>query len=142
MIRETIYAALFERLSDIAGIASAGRRLKHWGDVAPAMQPALFLVQKRELPTQRSGLPAAWTLQADLFLYVHAGSDPNRVPATALNDLLDKVETALAPAADADVQTLGGQVAHCWIDKSGIQTDEGVLGEQAVAIVPITILVP
>ena len=57
-----------------------------------------------------------------------------------LNPLLDAVEAALAPDPVGHVQTLGGLVSHCWI-AGRIQTDEGVPGGQAVAIVPVEILV-
>jgi len=142
MVRETIYAALFDRVAAIPGLVSAGRRLKHWSDLPAAQQPALFLAQRGERPTQRRGLPAAWNLTAALYLYVHAGGDPQAVPATELNRLLDAIEAALAPDPVQGAQTLGGLVSHCWIDGGGIETDEGVLGEQAVAIIPINILVP
>jgi hypothetical protein len=57
-----------------------------------------------------------------------------------MNPLLDALTAALAPPNPVEnVQTLGGLVAHCWIE-GGIQTDEGVLGGQSVAIVPIRIL--
>ncbi|HXP74621.1 MAG TPA: hypothetical protein VN823_10790 [Stellaceae bacterium] len=58
-----------------------------------------------------------------------------------MNPLLDAIETALAPDLVTNVQSLGGLVAHCWI-AGKVETDEGVLGGQAVAIVPIEILVP
>ena len=38
------------------------------------------------------------------------------------------------------MQTLGGLAAHAWT-AGKIETDEGVLGGQAVAIVPVEILV-
>jgi hypothetical protein len=142
MIRENIYAALFARVAAVPGLVTASRRLLHWSDVAPALQPALFQVQKRELPRRPSGALPAWSLHADLYLYAHVGSDPQVPPATALNALLDAIDAALAPDPVSGAQTLGGLVAHCWIDPAGIETDEGVLGPQAVAILPITITVP
>ena len=48
------------------------------------------------------------------------------------------------PAADAalrNVQTLGGLVSDCWISGK-IETDEGALGGQAVAIIPIEMIWP
>lgn len=142
MNRETIYAALFDLISGLPGIVTASRRLQHWDRVSPAQQPALFQIQKKETPAQKRGLPAAWTLECDLVLYVNAGADPNAVPASALNPLIDAIDQAIAPPSGQEVQTLSGLVSHCWIDKSGIVTDEGVLGAQAIAIVPVQILVP
>lgn len=138
MSREAIHAALFRLVSGAANFVTVSRRLRHWGDVAAAEQPALFQIQKSETAKQRRGLPPLWTLSVDLFLYAHA-PDELIPPSTVLNPLLDAVEAALAPDPIDLVQTLGGLVSHCWIDGK-IETDEGVLGGQAVAIVPVAIL--
>jgi len=137
MTREPIYAALFALLSGAAPFATASRRLRHWSDVGPAEQPALFVVQKSETAERKVGLPARWRASVDVYVYAHAPDDQT-APATVLNPLLDAVETALAP--QGAVQTLGGLAAHAWI-AGKIETDEGVLGGQTVAIVPVEILV-
>ncbi len=134
MNREPIYAALFAALASAAPFVTASRRLRHWSDVGPAEQPALFVAQRRK------GLPPKWTLALEVFIYVHAPDDVTP-PASALNPLLDAVEAVLAPADPAAAQTLGGLVEHAWI-AGKIETDEGVLGGQAVAIIPIEVLVP
>jgi hypothetical protein len=142
MNREPIYAALFATVATAVNFVTASRRLRHWGDVGPAEQPALFQAQKSETAKRTRGLPPRWTLEVDLYIYAQA-PDELTAPATVLNPLLDAVDAALAPGG-ADVatgtQTLGGLVSHCWI-AGKIQTDEGVLGGQAVAIVPIEIMV-
>jgi hypothetical protein len=81
-----------------------------------------------------------WTLLVDLYVYAHA-SDPYVAPATVLNPLIDAVEAALAPLAATGVQDLGvpGMVQHAYI-AGKIETDEGVLRDQAVAIIPVEIL--
>src|SRR6185437_9432536 len=134
--------ALFATLSAAADFVTASRRLRHWSHVGPAEQPALFQAQKSETARRTRGLPPRWTLEVDLFIYAQA-TDELTAPASVLNPLLDAIEAALAPAgADlgTGVQRLGGLVSHCWISGK-IQTDEGVLGGQAVAIVPIEIVV-
>jgi hypothetical protein len=139
--REPIYAALFGLVEAAADFAVADRRLRHWSDVAPAEQPALFMTQKSELAKINAlGAPTVWTLAVDLYVYAHS-SDPYLAPATVLNPLLDAVEAALAPSATTGIQDLGlpAQVQHAYISGK-IETDEGVLGDQAVAIVPIEIL--
>jgi hypothetical protein len=136
--REPIYAALFAKLSGIAGLVTKDRRLKHWNDVAPQLQPALFQAQRNETAVQQTGLPVKWTFKVDVYLYVR--TDGGQSPGPLINPLIDAIETALAPNAVESVQTLGGLVKHCWID-GAIETDEGTLGDQAVAIIPITILV-
>jgi hypothetical protein len=57
------------------------------------------------------------------------------LPAIALNQLVDAIELALSPGPAFEEQTLGGLVSHCRI-VGEIETDEGVLGDQAVAIIP------
>ena len=139
--REPIYAALFGLLESAADFAVIGRRLRHWSDVAPAEQPALFMAQRSELASVGTlGAPTMWTLSVDLYLYAHS-SDPYLAPATVLNPLLDAVEAALAPSAVTGLQDLGlpAIVQHAYI-RGKVETDEGVLGDQAVAIVPVEIL--
>lgn len=139
--REPIYAALFARIAASAGFVTAERRLRHWRDVAPAEQPALFQSQKSETAMVKAlGAPAVWTLAVELCLYVHS-SDPYLAPSVVLNPLLDAVEGALAPAAVTGVQDLGlpAMVQHAYI-AGKVKTDEGALGDQAVAIIPVEIL--
>lgn len=140
MNREAIYSALFAKLQSSASFATASRRLRHWDDVPAAEQPAIFQAQKREQVSTVPGQPPVWVLAVDVYLYARTGGGLNDSPATTLNPLLDALELALAPDPISNKQTLGGLVQHAWIDGS-IETDEGVLGEQAVAIVPITIKV-
>lgn len=139
MTRETIYAALYAKLTAIPGIVTTGRRLKHWSDVPAEQQPALYLIQRNETPSQVKGVPAKWSLKADLYLYVNTGNDENIAPATLLNPLLDAIEAVLAVEPFSGFQTLGGLVSHAWIAGT-IETSEGVLGNQEVAIIPIEIL--
>lgn len=136
--RETIYAALFAKLAASASFVTTSRRLKHWSDVATNQQPALYMAQKSEAAATTRGQPTRWTLSVDVYIYVR--TDGGQTPGPLLNALLDAVTAAIAPDnAIENVQTLGGIVEHCWIEGS-IETDEGTLGDQAVAIVPIYIL--
>jgi hypothetical protein len=140
MNREPIYAALFSAAAAASPSVTASRRLRHWSDVAAAEQPALFMVQKSETAQRHKGLPPKWVLAVDLFLYAKAPDDLSP-PAAVLNPLVDAVEGVLAPVNPTLTQTLGGLVEHAWI-AGKIETDEGVLGGQAIAIVPVEILVP
>lgn len=140
MTREPIYEALFAKLTAIPGLVTTSRRLQHWSDVPAAAQPALFQTQKRELQTARKGFPAKVTLQCEVYLYVNTGNDLTVTPATTLNPLMDAIDAALAPDPVTMFQTLGGTVSHCWIEGE-IITDEGMLGPQGVAIIPVNILV-
>lgn len=143
MNRETIYSTLFSIVQSIAGsvgVVTISRRLMHWSDVPSASQPAIFQVQRFEDPIQKRGIPTEWKLYADFYVYVNTGQDPNASPAILLNPILDGLE-ALFPTSSENIQTLGGLVSHCWIH-SKIETSEGSLGAQEVAIVPIEILAP
>jgi hypothetical protein len=62
-------------------------------------------------------------------------------PAMLLNPLLDALEAALSPSPATGIQNLGlpAMVQHAYI-AGKIETDEGVLGDQSIAIVPVQIL--
>jgi len=139
--REPIYAALFALASSAADFVTTARRLRHWSELTPAEQPALFMRQRSE--TARVpvlGAPPVWTLLVELYLYAHA-TDPYLAPASVLNPLIDAVEAALAPPPATGVQDLGlpAMVRHAYI-AGKIETDEGVLRDQAVATIPVEIL--
>ena len=141
MIREAIYSALWSLAAGAAHFASANRRLRHWADLAPAEQPALFMSEKGGYAvTKALGGPTIWTLHADFYIYAHS-SDPYLAPATLLNPLVDALEAALAPSPATGIQNLGlpAMVQHAYI-AGKVETDEGVLGDQAIAIVPVEIL--
>ena len=141
IVREKIYTALWELGANAARFASANRRLRHWTDVAPAEQPALFMSEKGgQAAIKKLGAPIVWTLYAEFYIYAHS-SDPYLAPVTILNPLLDAFEAALAPSPTSGIQNLGlpQMVQHAYISGK-IQTDEEVLGDQAIAIVPVEIL--
>jgi hypothetical protein len=139
--REPIYAALFAVAGGAGNFVTVERRWRHWSEVTPAEQPALFMRQKGETAMVKTpGAPPVWTLAVELCLYVHA-SDPYATPAALLNPLVDAVEAALRPPVATGLQTLGlpQHVQHAWI-AGRIATDDGALRDQAVAIVPVQIL--
>lgn len=138
MIREDVYSALFTLLNNSARFATASRKLKHWSDVPIADQPALFIAQSGETGQTVTGQPTKWVFAVDVYVYARAGGDA--LPSTIINDLLDSITAAIAPnPVTGNVQTLGGLAHRCYIDGQ-ITTDEGTLGDQAVAIVPVRIL--
>lgn len=139
--RESIYAALFALVSSVPGIVTASRRWRSWDDVAAADSPALFQVQAGEAVVQAPNAPAKHELRVSLYLYARVDQANDAVPTMVLNPIIDGIEAALQPDAIHARQTLGGLVNHCRIDGE-IQTDEGVLGAVAAAIIPIQILVP
>jgi hypothetical protein len=144
MIREPIYAALFaliQTAATAAGAKTCSRKLRHWADVPPGQQPAIFQIQRNETSEQRKRIPAKWTLNVDVYVYVNTSDDPKAAPSTLLNPILDALEEVMPPDEEAagGPQTLGGLVSHCWIAGT-IETSEGVLGDQEVAIIPVEIV--
>jgi hypothetical protein len=89
---------------------------------------------------KKLGAPIVWTLYAEFYIYAHS-SDPYLAPAAILNPLIDAFEAALAPSPTSGIQNLGlpQMVQHAYISGK-VQTDEGVLGDQGIAIVPVEIL--
>jgi hypothetical protein len=75
------------------------------------------------------------------ILRVCPSSDPYLAPGTILNPLIDALEAALAPSATTGIQNLGlpEMVQHAYI-AGKVETGEGVLGDQAIAIVPVEVL--
>jgi hypothetical protein len=139
MNREAIYSALWAKLQAIEGFKLTSRRLQHWADVERRVQPALFMAQTGESAQTTTGAPTRWTLKVSLYIYVHASM--NQPPGPIINPLLDAVcnaVNALHPVTGRSALGVDG-VQWCRVD-GDIATDEGTLGDQAVAIVPVTIL--
>ena len=137
MNREPIYAALFAKLAAVPGIVTASRKLKHWSDVAAIEQPALFMAQGTETAIRAAGLLTKWVLDVKVYVYVNTtGVD---APATSLNPILDAIEAIMRPAIAGAQQSLGN-LAHDVRIEGVIETDEGSLGDQAIAIVPVRII--
>lgn len=141
MNREAIYSALGNLLlENLPQLNTFSRILLHWDDVSPNQQPAMFLTMVSQSAEQITGFPTKYMLDAKLWIYTHRDT-AGVIPSVALNQILDALDAALKPAASPlNKQTLGGLVEHCWIN-GDIATDEGTLGNQAVATVPIRMLV-
>jgi len=138
MNREAIFSALAKRIEAIPGIETFSRQLKHWSDVPISSQPALYMAQGNQtVSLEGRGMPPKRSLPVKLYLY-----SQNDDPALQ-NDLLDAIENALEPDRNhgETTLTLGGLASHCRIEGE-IETDEGLLGSQAVAIIPVSIFVP
>lgn len=141
MNREAIYAGLFAQLSAIEGFNTKSRLLRHWTDVIPEMQPALFQAQLKEVAITVDGLPTKWELHMQIYVYVR--TDGETPPSQVMNPLVDGITNiinARHPIVGKNI--LGGLPGVEWARIDGtIETDEGVLGNQAVAIIPVQILV-
>ena len=143
MTREDIYAELFGLVSGATleggavAFVTSDRKLKHWSDVKAAERPALFQAQKRETLINSTGMPGKWLLHVDLYVYVSTKGAAS--PGEVLNPILDAIDAILAPHPARGAQTLGGLVQYARIEGT-IETSEGTLGDDEVAIVPVQIL--
>jgi hypothetical protein len=147
--RETYYSSVFAFFSALTVGGSpafkvATRKLQTWNDVAQEDQPAILMQQRTETAQYRKGVPTVWTFNIALLIYVATGAqnDPTIIPAQILNPLLDSIQAALT-IDDLSNQTctLGGIVSHCAFD-GPIEIVQGDMGDEAVAIVPISVFVP
>jgi hypothetical protein len=149
MTRETVYAGVFAYFSALTQGGSplfkfATRDAQLWEGVAPEDCPAVLMMQRAETVQRPRGLPSKWTLNIDLYVYVHTGAnnDPDIIPSQLFNPLIDAVEAALTVTDfPSNATTLGGLVSRIAIEGE-IQITEGNQGDSAVAIIPIVVVVP
>jgi hypothetical protein len=135
--RETIYAALYAKVAAVAGFVTTSRRLLHWTDTPVGAQPALFMAQISETAeTTTPGLNTVYLLNVHLYIYANTRGDQTISPASILNPLIDAALLAATFDRISNKQTLGGLVEYV-IPDGTIQTDEGVLGDQGVVIIPL-----
>ena len=101
-IREQISAAFFDLVAGAADFTATSRRFVHWDQVNETQMPFLTMLKTGEVRgRQAEGLPTL-TINAHVFIYMSAGMDPEDVPDTAMNALLDAVDAAVVPTgADA-----------------------------------------
>lgn len=141
--RETIYNTLFENLQvalSSFSFQTFSRRILPWDKVPYELQPALFQTQVSETATIGGrGMPAVWLLKVDVTLYVNPGNNPDFIPSSFLNPAVDAIEKLL-PGTGPQYQTFGlAGVSEIRINGEVIYY-EGVLDQQAVAVVPIHIV--
>lgn len=136
--RETYYGALADKLKAIPGIKTFSRRLQHVSEVPVQKQPAVFLAQTGQRPTYQVGRTIIWEFSADIYVYVR---DPkNSDPGVLMNPIMDSIAAVFEPDNQmVNACTFGG-LCHK-VELGQISTDEGTMGEQAIAIIPVTMTV-
>lgn len=144
MDSEAIYQALFERLStNVEGLRTASRRLRHFNNVLPDERPAMFITQGNQQEVPVHGLDSKVELAAEIYIYIHE-ADRDKPPSSQMNIFIDRVREAIKPDHPDfnESQTLGGLVEHCWIEGTVevYEAVENMLDDQAIAIIPIRIL--
>lgn len=145
--REPIYAALWNLVANDPRIQAAfvttSRYTHHFEDVASALMPALFMLQKRERWERiGKGISPKRTLEAHFLCYTY-NADPDGIPpATLINTLMDVIDDVLTTVNNpSNAQTLGGLVEHVYIE-GDVEIAEPLLQEKGIFVVPLTILIP
>jgi hypothetical protein len=160
--REARFAALFARLQSVTNWKTASRVNLGWSEFLALEQPTMVLVKtaERQMQQQRNAaLPFLWELGA-MAVILCRNTDPNEPPSIQLNKLIQAVEAALelqpgekaSPNASGPASvtgqlytTLGGLCTVCAINGEVHIWEgaaEGVQNSQAVAWIPIGMLVP
>jgi hypothetical protein len=138
--REAVYGALFALLQGVPGLKNTSRRLVNVQDVAPESLPAAYQLQGEQMAQYQGATPTRFIWKATWLIYV-AETDQTLPPSSTLNPIVDAAVAALAPPAGDDRQTLGGLVEYAALEGT-VQVFEGVLGDRAVAVLPISIVLP
>ncbi len=136
--REAIFLALFAKMQTISGIVMSSRRLQNVQDMDPVSLPAGFQLQGKQSIKYKGSVPAANDWYASWIFYGYS-ADPSIAPSTSLNNIIDAACTILQPPVENNRQTLGGLVEYAAVE-GDIEIFEGVLGDRAVAILPIRII--
>lgn len=139
---EQIDQAIFGLIIRSFTFVTKSRRLVNYSSVPAEAQPAAFLASgdlEPRLGAGTPGMPYKWKLYRKIWLYANAGNDDQIVPSSIMNPILNAVFAAFKPTPPGDRQTLNGLVYN--VSFSGrIMTDEGLLGPQAVAVIPVEVL--
>lgn len=139
---EQIDKAIFQLIVNSFTFKTFSRRLLDYNRVPAEAQPAAFLATgdlEPRLGAGTPGMPYKWKLHRKIWLYANGGNDDTIIPSSLMNPILNAVFAAFKPTPPGDRQTLGGIVYN--VSFSGrIMTDEGLLGPQAVAVIPVEVL--
>lgn len=156
--REQIFGALFaitERVQwdvsqsdtpDLRTFKTRTRRIKLFSDVPDKEQPWIGQAEHGETINKNTTLPYRRVFKAQWMVYHQEGKQPKSEPTILNNLIIDAIEQAMAPLPTDpgfldERNTLSGLVHHCYIDGE-VFKDPGDIDNQALIIVPITILVP
>ena len=136
---ETISIALFNLLqTSTFNFVSYDRKGKIWGDVPPANQPYLALIEHGMTGVQNTALGMEkWTLHYMLLVYIRADADPATVPGTQINAAIKAIQEVISNVPIGEKQTLGGLVNNTWINGE-ISIDTGILDQQCAIVIPVT----
>lgn len=151
MDRESIYAALFARLSTLTGYGfkTVTRRYRQFANLPSNACPSMYMQQVSETvrPIHRQPAQIEMEVYVHIVAYLSTTLEAAGSGGAVLNPLIDLIgNVALAPDSapdDMSACTLGGRVVHARIEGE-IAYGEGDADAQqshVLAIVPIRILV-
>lgn len=143
--REAVYSAIYDivlALKAAGKIVDCSRKEIHWADLSASQQPFVCQMQMPESVDYKlgSGIPSRDTGEVDLVVYVQTDEASDVSPAQALNEVVQVLVDAFKSPRSGERFTLGGLVHDCAVSGS-IELDEGNLGTQAVAVVPVKFLI-
>lgn len=147
--RKAIAAALLAQLTGGGQFVQSGRRDRSPEQGASPGKPGLFLIKPREHYSydndKTRGVPPVRDFYFIAVVYTDVGTDATAVPADIIDDLLDAIDTALAPSFADQVsnggrQTLGGLVYDCRIEGEPELAPGDAQGKGQTAI-PIHVIV-
>ena len=159
--REQIWQAMFAKISAVPGFVAASRRgilSESTTALPPTNQPALWLMESDETRGRASGSQANAPIKillGEIWIWARLPDasgglgeytpDQTTPGSSVLNPLLDAIDAIMEKPDDPSrgTNTLGGLVAHCWIEGRGskVPGDFDASG-QCFASVPIKILWP
>jgi len=146
--RQQVFNALFALLKQVPAPAGGKwqtftQHLKSWDDYTSDQQPVLTLYRLPQIAEQKTFSVTKWHWKAAVFVYYRIDSiqctTGSVYPEELVDDLIDAIETVFLTPLNNRL-TLGGLVYHCWID-GPITFDSGIIDNQAVIVVPISILI-
>ena len=142
MDRELIYTKLMDKLTQLANFNLASRKLRLWSDVPPAEFPCLFLSEVDEIAVQESTKPVKWYFRPEIYIYVNSSSlNGDDTPYSQLNRIIDAIGNELqVTLTPSQAVTLDETVNYVKIN-GNIRKSGGVLGDIAVAIIPLEIMI-
>lgn len=137
---EAIYSKLFGLVKFAAPFVTTGRKWEPLANMNASQMPALYQSQTPGNVLQRQGLPPRWTLAADLVIYAAHPGNVDTPPSMVLNPLVVAVCALFDNDPQGNPQTLGGLVTWARVQGDKLEFVDGLLGNYALAVIPIQIM--
>lgn len=149
IVRDEVYAALFERLRTALGAPGSGKvsffTRRHIASTEAKVQPALVMVASSQPREQQLGTAPVHQLEAEVLLYAKTSGVES--PDTWINGVLDELEAALEwqvgePRGPGEAwhTTLGGTCLWARIAEP-VEIEPGIGTGQAIVSVVVELVV-